>query len=136
MVLKNKLWRAGSKVSSKSGTAGLPALQKTKRAISLSASSRVIVAAVKIVGREVKRHGWDNRSRPARLGMGAAAGAVAFFGGKGAGIAALGGAVGVPLWVVFGAGGAFAGVLYEEITGRRLDTNATYRVMDAERVDE
>jgi hypothetical protein len=115
---------------------GLPVLQKARRAVSLSASSRVIVAAVKIVGREIKRHGWDNRTGPVRLGLGAAAVAAVAFGGQNAGIAALGAAVGVPLWVVFGAGVAFAGVLYEEITGRRLDTKATYRVMDAEKVDE
>ena len=35
--------------------------------------------------------------------------------GQGAVIVALGGAIGVPLWVVFGAGGAFAGLLIEEI---------------------
>jgi len=47
--------------------------------------------------------------------LSAAAIAAVAFSGKGAGIAALGGAIGVPLWVVLGAGGAFAGVLIEEI---------------------
>ena len=58
---------------------------------------------------------------------------IALFGGQGAGIAALGAAIGVPLWVVFGAGAAFAGVLYEEITGKRSSTKTTYTVIDAER---
>lgn len=42
------------------------------------------------------------------------------FSGQGAGIAALGGAIGVPLWVVFGAGGAFVGVFIDEAK-RRVD---------------
>lgn len=59
--------------------------------------------------------GWDERSWMARLGLpGILIGAVVF-GGEGAGIAAFGGAIGVPLWIVLGGGGAFAGRLLEEI---------------------
>jgi hypothetical protein len=43
--------------------------------------------------------------------------------GQGAGIAALGGAIGLPLWVVFGAGGAFLGVLIEEIRKSRRSSS-------------
>jgi hypothetical protein len=49
--------------------------------------------------------GWKNRGWPARLGLGAALGTVVTVGTGNAGIAALGGAVGVPLWIVLGAGG-------------------------------
>lgn len=92
---------------------------KVKRAIALTIRSPVLIAAVKLASREIKRHGWEGRSWPARLGLGAAAAGLALFGGQGAGIAALGTAVGVPLWVVLGSGGAFAGVLLDEISRSR-----------------
>ena len=116
-------------------TSNLPALQKAKNAISLTATSNVVATTAKTIAREVKRLGWDDRSLTARLGMGAAATGAAFFGGQGAGVAALGAAVGIPLWVIFGAGGAFMGVLYEELTGKRRNTKTSYQVIDAERTD-
>ncbi|WP_395795601.1 hypothetical protein, partial [Aquimonas sp.] len=90
----------------------LPSTQKARQAISITADSKVVVPAVKIIARETKRLAWDERGLKARLGLGGAAVGVALFGGQGAGIAALGTAIGVPLWVVFGAGAAFAGVPY------------------------
>ena len=113
----------------------LPALQKAKEAISATANSAIVVATAKIIAREMKRLTWDDRGLPARLGMGAAATGAALFGGQAAGLAALGTAIGVPLWVVFGAGGAFMGVLYEELTGKKHKAKASYRVIDAERDD-
>ena len=97
----------------------LPTAQKAKRAITLTAESKVVVPSVKIIARETKRLAWDERGLKGRLGLGGAAIGAAMFGGQGAGIAALGTAIGVPLWLVFGAGAAFAGVLYEEITGKK-----------------
>jgi hypothetical protein len=88
--------------------------------------------ATTVIAKGLKSAAWDNRSLTARLGLsGAIAGAV-FFGGQGAGIAALGTAIGVPLWVVFGAGAAFLGVLYDEISGKKSNPKTTYRVIDAE----
>jgi hypothetical protein len=108
-------------------------VQKAKQALSLTASSSVVVPAVKMIARETKRLAWDDRGLKGRLGIGGAAVGLALFGGQGAGIAALGTAIGVPPWVVFGAGAAFLGVLYEEITGRKPNQKTTYRVIDAER---
>lgn len=99
--------------------ANLPFAKKAKQAISLTAKSKVILPMVKIIALETRRLAWDERRLGARLGLGGAAIGVAMFGGQGAGIAALGTVIGVPLWVVFGAGAAFAGVLYEEITGNK-----------------
>ena len=42
----------------------------------------------------------------------------------------------MPLWVVFGAGATFLGVLYEEITEKKEDPKTTYAVIDAERKDQ
>ncbi|MGH8610821.1 MAG: hypothetical protein ACREYF_01935 [Gammaproteobacteria bacterium] len=88
---------------------------KTSRAISITVASGAILPFIKTIGLEVKRIGWDERSLSARIGLFAAAFTVLLLSGEGAGIAALGGAISVPLWVVFGACGAFAGALIEEL---------------------
>lgn len=61
---------------------------------------------------------WSRQSLPSKLGIGSSALALAIFGSQSAGIAALGTAVGVPLWIVLGAGGAWAGVVLEQLKGR------------------
>ena len=88
--------------------------EKAKQALALTASSQALIPLIKLVAKTTKRVGWEERSLPARLAISAATLAIVTTGG-GAGIAALGGAIGVPLWVVFGAGGAFVGVLIDEI---------------------
>lgn len=89
------------------------------------------LAASKLVASALKQIAWDERGLKARLALSGAVAGVVLFGGQGAGIAALGTAIGVPLWVVFGAGAAFIGALYEELTGRK-PPKTTYRVIDAE----
>lgn len=117
-------------------SSSLTKVEKAKAAVMLTASSKVVWPVAKIVAKEAKRIGWDDRSKTARLGLGGAAIGAAVFGGKSAGIAALGTAVGVPLWVVLGAGASFANVLIEEVTRRKTKLDgATYTVIDAERVD-
>ncbi len=101
----------------------LPSIAKSKQVVALT-------------GKALKELGWDNRGLSGRLGIATAVATVVAFGGQGAGIAALGTAIGVPLWVVFGAGAAFLGVLYEEITGKKLNPKTTYRVIDAEPEDK
>lgn len=113
------------------GATDLTPLQKARQAIRRTADKQVIAPLVKVIATETKRLAWDERGTVARLGLGSALAGLALFGGQAAGIAALGTAVGVPLWIIFGAGGAFAGVLYEEITGKR-NLKTTYRVIDAE----
>ncbi len=115
----------------------LPWHQKAKRALSATRDSKVLGQSIKRIGASVKRHGWDKRSNTQRLGIGVAAVTAAVFGGANAGIAALGGAIGVPLWIVFGAGSMFAKMLYEElISGKRSGSGVTYTVVDAEREDD
>ncbi|MEZ5952700.1 MAG: hypothetical protein R3C13_00205 [Hyphomonas sp.] len=130
----------------------LEVLTKAKEALKLTAGSKVVIPVLKIIAKELKldkfdvskirlssskdilnsiRSFWRDRSLAAKLGLGASTVALAIFGTKGAGIAALGTAIGVPLWVVFGAGATFIGVLYEEITGKKPDVTTTYTVIDA-----
>lgn len=96
----------------------LPARQKASHALEVTVQSKVVWPAAKLIWREIKRHAWDERGLKGRLGLTAAAAGVVLFGGQGAGIAALGTAVGVPLWVVLGAGGVFAAALIEELQGK------------------
>lgn len=100
-------------------SAPLSKLGKAKAAVGLTASSKVVWPIAKMVAKEAKRTGWDDRSKTAKLGLGGAAIGAAVFGGKSAGIAALGTAIGVPLWVVLGAGASFAHMLVQEITRRK-----------------
>jgi hypothetical protein len=88
--------------------------------------------ATALTGKALKELGWDNRGLSGRLGIATAIATVVVFGGQGAGIAALGTAIGVPLWVVFGAGAAFLGEIYERFSGRRRQ-ETTYTVIDAKR---
>ncbi len=115
---------------------------KGQTAIKFTAQSKVIIPILKILAKEIKidqlnlskaktssktsvlksmKAFWANRSLPTKMGLGASSVALIVFGTQGAGIAALGTAIGVPLWVVFGAGATFAGVLYEEVTGKKFD---------------
>lgn len=83
----------------------LSSYAKAKQAVGLTASSKVALPVLKIVAKQSKVNGWDNRSAAQRMGMGAAAASVVLFGGANAGIAALGTAIGVPLWIVIGGRG-------------------------------
>ncbi|MFN0302781.1 MAG: hypothetical protein ACKVQU_20795 [Burkholderiales bacterium] len=109
---------------------------KGKDAIQLTLQSEVVWPLVKLLGRELKRVGWDERGVKSRgFILGGGVGLV-LFGGQGAGIAALGTAIGVPLWIVLGAGGTFAAALIEEVGRRRTKTQSpetSYKVIEAER---
>jgi hypothetical protein len=99
-------------------------MEKAREAVRETVRSRAIWPFIKTIAREIKRVGWDQRGVPARIGISAAAIALALP-GHGAGIAALGGAFGVPLWVVFGAGGTFIGVLLEELARKGINTEGS-----------
>ena len=97
----------------------LGVLEKAKKAIAVTASSKAAVTAAKIVAKHIKRVAWDERSTAARFGMSGIALGVFAFGSQGAGVAALGTAVGVPLWVISGAGASMAGVLLDELKRKK-----------------
>jgi len=96
----------------------LSQLQKARQALLLTKRSEVIWPILKLLAAELKRFGWDERSNKARAGLLTAGGALALFGTQGAGIAALGTAIGIPLWIVFGAGAYFATGFIQELVDR------------------
>ncbi|MEZ5814168.1 MAG: hypothetical protein R3E13_05515 [Alphaproteobacteria bacterium] len=108
--------------------------QKAKKAIALTRQHKVIFPVIRSLSKLVKKHLWDNRTQKGRLGMIGAGIGITFFGGQSAGIAALGGAIGLPLWIVLGAGGAFAGVMLEELKYKKdssaLDIITSYKIVD------
>jgi hypothetical protein len=112
----------------------LSAMKKAAAAISSTRMHKVIWPLLKQASQELKRVGWDERSWNARLGWGAVIGTILTVGNTGAGIAALGGAIGVPLWVVLGAGATFAGTIIDEISGKGSRHTTSYTVVDAKRV--
>lgn len=127
-------------------------IAKGKNAISATTQSKLIIPIIKVLANELNLNQidvskirmssykdvlksidgfWKRRSLPMKLTVGASTVAAIVFGSQGAGIAALGGAIGVPLWVIFGAGGTFVGVLYEEITGKKSSVETSYRIIEA-----
>ncbi len=108
----------------KIANSNLPVHIKAKDAIAASTKSEVMISTVTVLGRELKRFGWEERGLKGRLAFGGAAIGLIAFGGQSAGIAALGTAIGVPLWVVLGGGAALMGVFYEEWTGKKPPTSS------------
>jgi hypothetical protein len=88
---------------------------KARAAVAATASREVVWPIVRVMFHRLKRLGWDERGWATRLGLGAVAVTLAVFGPQGAGLAVFGTAIAVPLWFVFGAGGAFAGMLIDEL---------------------
>lgn len=95
---------------------------KARRAVALTHNSGIALRVATHVATSLHAVTWKDRSWAARLGLSGATAAALASAGQGAGIAALGTAVGVPLWLVLGAGGTFLGTLIDEL--RKL-TNTT-----------
>ena len=120
----------------------LPAVVKARRALKASAKKEVVTATIKALYRtlkpymdEVKRHGWDDRGVAGRFTLGGVVLGATVFSGQGAGLAALGSAIGLPLWFVLGTGGALLGTLVEELS-KRAPLKTEYSVIDAERIED
>ena len=128
------LWAAEMKSLTASN---LPTLEKAKRAVAVTRDAKIIGPIIAIIAKEVKVHGWDKRSSTQRLGLGAAGLSLAVFGGSTAGIAALGGAVAVPLWAVFGGGAMLVKYLYDELSSAQVkDAEEDYPTIDIKTDDD
>lgn len=95
------------------------ALVKAKQVVGATVNDGVAVFIARLLTNELRRLGWNERGLKWRVGVSAAIATAVLTGGQGAGIAAMGGAIGVPLWLVLGAGGAFLAMLYEELVAGR-----------------
>lgn len=100
---------------------GARPLRKARAALNLQDAAGALEPAARATARLLTDVAWKDRSWETRLGVGAMTLAAATAGGGAAGVAALGAAVGVPLWIVLGTGGGFAATLADELR-RSLDT--------------
>jgi hypothetical protein len=92
-----------------------PALRKAIAAVRVDDAARALAPLLRTTGRLLYDLAWRDRTEMERLGVGVAALASTAFVGPAAGAAAVGGAVGVPLWIVLGPGGPFAEALLAEL---------------------
>ncbi len=113
--------------------------EKTKRALSITRTNKVVLPIAKLIFRESKRNLWDDRNPLLRrFALGTAAG-LAAVGGGGAGIAMMGSAFGLPLWLVFSGGAvAIPAILKEleehnEAMQEQKPSKTTRTAMDAEK---
>jgi hypothetical protein len=97
-------------------------IQKLRSFYRATLDSKILWPIIKMMAAKLKTVGWTNQSPRMKWIIAGAVSSAIFFPGASAGIAALGGAIGVPLWIVFGAGAGFAQALYNEI-GHRLTKN-------------
>lgn len=91
------------------------AREKAVAVVGLTREKRATWPIVKLIARALKQVLWDARSWKLRLGVGAIVVTFIAVGNGGAGIVALGGGIGLPLWVLMGLGGVVAGVLVDAI---------------------
>ena len=94
-------------------------IDKLKAALICTKRHKAVWPVIRGLKSVLVQHGWKERGKHVRWGIVASALAISIFGLHGAGIAALGGAVGVPLWIIFGSGGTIASVIVEELSSKR-----------------
>ena len=115
--------------------ADLSAYAKVKEAFRATKQQEAILPLMKLVAIQTKRHGWDERASGGRWLVAASGLAIAVFGLQGAGIAAFGGAIGLPLWVVLGSGAAVAKIIVDEINVARAKDSLIEVPAETEVVD-
>lgn len=85
--------------------------EKLRKALPDEEDTKAALDALQSSASHIKDLAWDDRTWPARVGIGAATVVAASVAGQSAAIALLGTAIAIPLWVVFGAGEDFANAL-------------------------
>ncbi len=96
-------------------------LRGGKKVVAMFALTRDKQAAwplVKLMARAFKHIVWDARSWKFRLGLGTVIATFVAIGNAATDTVALGGGIGLPLWVMIGAGGAVVGLLADKIETR------------------
>ena len=87
------------------------------KALSALNNSKAFKSTSKLMLMHSKRY-WKNSSWSERLGIIGGGGALVLFGAAGSGIAALGGAVGIPFFLVTAAGGTLIGTIIDKLDNR------------------
>ncbi len=99
------------------------ARDKLRKALPDEQDTKVALDALQSSASHIKDLAWDDRTWPARVGIGAATVVAASLAGQSAGLALAGTAIAIPLWVVFGSGADFASALVADLE-QSLDATA------------
>ena len=91
------------------------AKEKLRKALPDGEDTKVALHALQSSASHIKDLAWDDRTWPARVGIGAATVVAATLAGEAAGLALAGTAIAIPLWVVFGSGEDFAQALIADL---------------------
>lgn len=91
------------------------AKDKLRKALPDGEDTKVALDALQSSASHIKDLAWDDRTWPARVGIGAATVVAASIAGQSAGLALAGTAIAIPLWVVFGEGNEFAAALIADL---------------------
>lgn len=120
------------------------AKEKLRKALPDGEDTKVALDALQSSASHIKDLAWDDRTWPARVGIGAATVVAASIAGQSAGLALAGTAIAIPLWVVFGAGHEFAAALIADLEASLDETadssdvpilEAEFEVVDEIEVD-
>ena len=111
--------------------------EKLRKALPDQEDTKAALDALQSSASHIKDLAWDDRTWPARVGIGAATVVAASVAGQSAAIALLGTAIAIPLWVVFGAGEDFANALVSALEDSMdREANAVEILEPAEDVPE
>ncbi len=91
------------------------AKDKLRKALPDGDDAKAALEALQSSASHIKDLAWDDRTWPARVGIGAATVVAASLAGEAAGLALAGTAIAIPLWVVFGSGEDFAAALIADL---------------------
>jgi hypothetical protein len=94
----------------------LPPREKAAAILTLTREHQAGWPLVKVMARAMKHILWDARSWKLRLGVLAVIATFATVGQASAGIVSLGAGIGLPLWLIIGAGGVLAGAVADLVT--------------------
>ncbi len=97
----------------------LRGFKKAAAMLALTRDRKAIWPFLKVLTLALKHVVWDARSWTLRLGVGAIIATFVTVEKGGAGIVSLGDGIGLPLWMLIGAGGVLIGVLADTIEKRR-----------------
>jgi hypothetical protein len=111
--------------------------EKLRKALPDEEDTKAALDALQSSASHIKDLAWDDRTWPARVGIGAATVVAASVAGQSAAIALLGTAIAIPLWVVFGAGEDFAKALVAALEdSQEREANAVEILESAEDIPE
>jgi hypothetical protein len=97
----------------------LRGFKKAAAVLALTRDQKAAWPLVKVLSLVLKHVIWDARSWTLRLGVGSIIATFVAIGNEAAGIVALGGGIGLPLWMLIGAGGVLVGLLADKLNKQR-----------------